>query len=290
MKKAKIVLFSVAVLLVFVVAQADTISHNGTSVDVDFVTIGSAGNAEDSTGYGKVNYNYRLGQYEVTASQWTTVATAARISEAGAWSGNQPVASASWYEAAQFCNWLTSGNKYTGAYQFNGSGTLTNVNRSAAMDFYGMVYVLPTENEWYKAAYYTGSGYSLYANGTNTAPAKEVDANYGGTNGTYSTPWAVGTGAIEQNGTYDMMGNVWEIIESPLDETWTTMGEARLVKGGSYGSTGDRLVPTERYLFNPSDETDYIGLRVVAIPEPATIPLLAFVSVISLWLRRRFFD
>jgi len=44
----------------------------------------------------------------------------------------------------------------------------------------GTIYVIPTEDEWYKAAYYAGSGYSLYAFGTDTAPIAGTDTNYDG--------------------------------------------------------------------------------------------------------------
>ena len=273
-------------------AQADTITRGGSSVGMEFVTVGSAGNAADTSGYGAVGYNYRIGRYEVTADQWGVVAGAAGINEAGVWTGGQPVASVSWYDAAQFCNWLTSGNKYLGAYQFSDSGTLTNVNRSFSLNFYGMTYVLPTEDEWYKAAYYTGSGYSLYANGTGTAPAVGTDSRYKG----YSSPWSVGSGAVEQNGTYDMMGNVWELNESALDGVLNSMGEFRLARGGSFGSTGDRLLPDERWEISPSGETDYIGFRVVsipsptAVPEPATAMLIFLSSAVGFWIRRRFYD
>ena len=279
----------IAAWLIGITTQADTITHGGTTVGVEFESIGSAGNAADSgSGYGAVGYNYRIGRYEVTKSQWDTVAGAAGISETGVWSGSQPVASVSWYEAAQFCNWLTSGNKYLGAYQFDGSGTLTNVNRSAAISVYGMTYVLPTEDEWYKAAYYTGSGYSLYANGTGVAPAAGTNALYGG----YAAPWTVGSGTAEQNGTYDMMGNVWELNESALDGVLDNMSEDRLARGGSYGSTVDRLLPDSRWTTNPSSsgEKDYIGLRVAAVPEPATALLVFLSSAAGFWIRRRFVD
>lgn len=282
----------ISVWMLRTAAHADTIIHGGSAVGMEFVTVGIAGNAADTSGYGAVGYNYRIGLYEVTAGQWSTVAAAAGISENGVWNGNQPVASVSWYDAAQFCNWLTSGNKYLGAYQFSGSGTLTNVNRSLSVSAYGTIYVLPTEDEWYKAAYYTGTGYSLYANGTGTAPEAGTDSRYNG----YSSPWSVGSGAAEQNGTYDMMGNVWELNESALDGVLNSMSETRLARGGSFGSTGDRLLPDERWETGPSGETDYIGFRVVSIPNPAAVPepatamLVFFSAAVGFWIRRRFYD
>ena len=43
------------------------------------------------------------------------------------------------------------------------------------------------------------AGYSLYANGTNTAPIAGVDTNY---NNVIGHPWDVGSGTMEQNGTF----------------------------------------------------------------------------------------
>ena len=117
------------------------------------------------------------------------------------------MAGISWYEAAQFCNYLTSGNKYSGAYKFDISGNFQEIDRTSSISTYGTTYVIPTEDEWYKAAYFKpdGSGYSLYANGTNTAPIAGVQSNY---NNVIGQPWNIGSGTQEQNGTFDMMGNV----------------------------------------------------------------------------------
>ena len=57
-------------------ASADTIR----GIDIDFVTIGNAGNAADTggtPGCGAVSYNYRIGKYEVTNAQWNAFTAAA---------------------------------------------------------------------------------------------------------------------------------------------------------------------------------------------------------------------
>ena len=60
--------------------SADTIR----GIDIDFVNIGNAGNAADTggtPGCGAVGYNYRIGTYEITNTQWNTFTAAAGRSQ-----------------------------------------------------------------------------------------------------------------------------------------------------------------------------------------------------------------
>lgn len=277
----------VAMVCVMVdVASADIVR----GIDIDFVTIGNAGNPGDTRtiypnsanpyGCGEVSYEYQIGKYEITNGQWDAFVLMAgdptgNPSEAynnnplTSWTGsNIPANGVSWYEATQFCNYLTSGDKSRGAYQFSGTNTnpgdFLGVDRDAAVATYETVYVIPTEDEWYKAAYYTGSGYSTYANGQDTIPAADNGWNYVG--GTYSSPWNVGTGAMEQNGTFDMMGNVWEWNE-------TLIGSNRGVRGGSYLNYVSDIRSSGQEDYYPIAETCAIGFRIASVPEPATLLL-----------------
>lgn len=163
-KSILVVVMIVCVMVLVNIASATIIR----GIDMDFVTIGNVGNAADSTGYGAVVYDYSIGKYEVTNSQWNTFVSVAgaptgnpsnAYDESAYWTGtNIPTNRVSWYEAAQFCNYLTSGDKYSGAYNFDQSGNFLGIERESAVSAYGIAYVLPTEDEWYKAAYYTGSG------------------------------------------------------------------------------------------------------------------------------------
>ncbi|MHB9069651.1 MAG: formylglycine-generating enzyme family protein [Sedimentisphaerales bacterium] len=277
MKNVKVLAVVVCMMAAANFASAEIIR----GINIDFVTIGNANNSADTTGYGAVGYNYRIGKYEVTNAQWGAFTAAvgaptgnppeAYNTDAQFTGAQQPTNNVSWYEAAQFCNYLTSGNKSLGAYLLGTNGSIT-VDRASAISAYGTVYVIPTEDEWQKAAYFKpeGYGYSLYANGLNTIPAADNGWNYYG--GSYGTPWNVGTGTQEQNGTFDMMGNVFEWNET------LESGSSRILRGGSFGDfsgIGGHLSSSGWSSCYPFGVSGIIGFRVASVPEPCSFILLS---------------
>ena len=274
------------VMFAGIVVKAESIMHGTTTIDMDFVHIGHAGNAADQSGYGAVDYNYQIGTFEVTEKQWTSVVNAdSRVENTEFGSG----LGTTWFEAARFCNWLTSGDAYSGAYDFDANGVLVNVDRSGAISTYKTVYVLPTENEWHKAAYFRSDDneYTLYATG-NSVPVAGIDARYG--NSPSAQPWLGGTGSRENNGTYDMGGNLWEWNESAADGILDDMMENRAVRGGSYSSSVVGLSSSFRHEKAPahSDIYDRYGFRVAAIPEPSVAGLMAIFGGGIVFVRRFF--
>ena len=141
-----------------------------------------------------------------------------------------------WFDAARYANWLHHGpridgtvfrNLQLGAYDFTGTSEIPDnaatVTRSPNARFF-----IPTENEWYKAAYHKNDGasgnYWDYPTGSNTAPINTLSdlgnhANfydyYGTGNNTYtidSPYYRSEVGAFENSaspyGTFDQGGNV----------------------------------------------------------------------------------
>jgi len=284
-------------------AGADTITHGGTTIGMEFVTVGNPHNPDDTheAGYGSVGYTYRIGTYEVNENQWDAVVAADTedlLDDPGYWSGFQPVAHISWHEAAMFCNWLTSGDVTQGAYTINGSGEVTAVDRETAVTTHGTVYVIPTEDEWYKAAYYDpgksgGAGYWDYPTKHDDPSVPDGIDDSGDTDpGDFDAVFYDGydqgqpnnddnAGVLSAYGTMGQGGNVWEWNE-------TLIGSSRGVRGGDwYDSSGYLLASTRDYYY-PTYGNFSLGFRVASIPEPGSITLLVCGTVAGLmWWRRR---
>jgi formylglycine-generating enzyme required for sulfatase activity len=284
-------------------ATAALITSASASVTIDYVSVGHAGNAADTTGYGAVAYAYQIGKYEVTNAQYGAFLNAKGASNSGAiynssmsstgitqtgssgnfsysvTSGfeNKPVVYVSWFDAARFANWMMNGqgsnDMETGAYTLNGatSGIIT-ANAGA------QVYI-PTEDEWYKAAYYNAANqtYSLYPNGQNSITT--ADANYGNVVGS-TTDVGSYSGDGSSYGTFDQGGNVWEWNDA-------VSGSARALRGGSFNSVENNLRASGRNTNGPALELNFIGFRVASVPEPTSLLLTMLAGGVMLARRKR---
>ena len=279
-------------------AQADTFGTSGNEFTIDFVDIGNAGNAADTTTYGAVAYSYRAGTREISqdAIDKATAGGMANVT-AGPWTGDQPAANLNWYEAAAFVNFLNTSSGKTAAYDLSWSGTDwsmalwsseqawtaggTNLYRNK-----NAFYFLPSENEWYKAAYYNpaGSNYFLYPTASSSVPTAVASGTNAGSavyNGVASVPAIVDSaGGLSPYGTMGQGGNVWELNESAYAGTNSSPSEARALRGGDW-------TYTEFFLRSSSSRVDFVGFRVASVPEPSTYALLAMTAAGALWMAKR---
>jgi len=208
-------------------AELVTFGSGANTFNIDFLTIGNAGNAAD-TSYGAVPYDYRMGKYEISQNA-ITKATASGMANvtAGAWTGNQPAANIDWYEAAAFVNWLNTSTGKTAAYDLAWNGfawSMTLWSSEQAWTAGGTnlyrnkdaFYFLPSENEWYKAAYYNpaGSDYFLYPTASSSVPTAVASGTGAGT-AVYAQPIERGPAGVDDAGalsSYGTMGQGGEVV------------------------------------------------------------------------------
>ena len=276
-------------------ALADTFGSGANTFTLDFVNVGNTNNAADTTGYGAVPYEYRMATYEISqeAINQATASGMANVT-AGAWTGNQPAASISWYEAAAFVNWLNTSTGNQAAYNLTYSGgwsmslwSSADAWQAGGENLYrhkDAYYFLPSENEWYKASYYNAAGtsYNLYPTASSTAPtpvASGTNADTAVYASATNAPAGVDVaGALSSYDTMGQGGNVWEWNETALDGTNDSASELRVFRGGNWFSSAFTLRPSERSINDPMAENTVIGFRVASVPEPSTYALLALAA------------
>lgn len=292
--------------------KADTFGSGANVFTIDFVNVGNAGNADDfgdggglySSPYGGVAYDYRMGTYEISENL-ITKATASGMTNVtgGAWGASQPTALMTWYEAAAFVNWLNTSTGHQAAYNIDAGVTaLTLWSSGDAWQAGGenlyrhkdAYYFLPSEDEWYKAAFHKNDGvtanYWDYATGSNTAPTSVVSGTSAGT-AVYSTltPANVdAAGGLSPYGTMGQNGNVFEWLESAFDGSNDSPSESRTGRGGDWNNSVGSLRPYIRLGGAPYNSTGDITVRVASIiPEPSPVMLMVGFGLILLLRRRR---
>ena len=289
---------------------------------LQWVTVGDPGNTADTTGApnpaGAVATSFQIMKYEFTNQQYTdflnSVASTdtyslyntnmgsnarggiSRSGSSGSYSysvrtnmGDKPVNWVSWFDAARVSNWYQNGatsssSTETGAYTLvsgQTSGTAPAVNS-------GATFYVPTEDQWYKAAYYKGggtnAGYWNYATQSDTVPT-QVTAGLTGigsagstgnfANTQYGADWnsldgnvtTVGTnGRASAYGAFDMSGNVYE---------WNVLtgapGSSRGIRGGDWSNIYVALSSSNSYSTDPSVDSNYgsFGFRLAS---PSGVP------------------
>jgi formylglycine-generating enzyme required for sulfatase activity len=218
---------------------------------------------------------------------------------------NKPVNFVSWHDAARFANWLHNGqpageqNSSTtedGAYTFSGP-------TSAGPRNVGAEWFLPSEDEWYKAAYHKNDGvtgnYWNLPTGTDALPDNNLptedsgnSANFLALDGFTTGDWAypltdVGAYTLSDSpyGTFDQGGNLYEWTE-------TQLGLNQVLRGGSWSfDLLNNLTAANRGSVPAgSHDEDYgfrvAGIPVASIPESRQVLAMGAAAVVGLGIGR----
>ena len=299
-------------------AAVVSFGSGGNQFNMEFVTIGNPGNAADTTGdpnpAGAVGYTYGIGKFEVSEDMITkfNASQSLQITQDNRGTA-KPATSVSWNEAARFVNWLNTSSGGFAAYKFTTGGVNDNIELWTASDTLDYeatnpyrskraTYVLPSYNEWYKAAYYNpnNSTYYDYANGSNTAPTAVASGTTAGT-AVYNLPFEQGPADVTQAGglsPYGVMGlggNVFEWEESSEDLANSSGFSLRGRRGGNWNLNSEFLSSSNRGGPGPSDESILFGFRVAslassappAVPEPSMMVIGTLFGLGGLMAKRR---
>jgi len=290
--------------------------------NMEFVTIGNPNNVADTTGSpnpaGAVAYEYGIGKFEVSEEMIdrynANFGTANGLEITHYNRGTAKAATGvSWNEAARFVNWLNTSTGNLAAYKFTTSGVNDDIalwqsgdaGYNASNPYRNSLakYVLPSYNEWYKAAYYdrTNSIYYDYATGSNTAPTSVASGTAAGT-AVYNQEFDQGpadvnlAGGLSPYGVMGLGGNVSEWEESSHNLANSSGSSSRGVRGGIWDDIdSNELSSSVRRSGDRTGENYGLGFRVAmvtpssppAVPEPSMMVIGTLFGLGGLMAKRR---
>ncbi len=285
-----------------------------------FVPIGSPGNADalvfNSPPLGAVAYTYQISKFEVSedmiakfnASQSLTITKDTR-------GPNKPATNITWNEAARFVNWLNTSTGGFPAYKFTTGGVNDNLALWSPADTLDYdpanrfrskraTYVLPSADEWFKAAYYDPNyggpgvgGYWNYPTGSDATPTPVASGTLPET-AVYGQPFAQGpadifnAGGLSPFGVMALGGNAREWDETGLNLVNDSGAVSRGTRGTGWLDEFNGLHQASRGNSAPTLSNSALGFRVVslapaAIPEPSTYALVLTGLTALAWTRSR---
>jgi len=317
--------------------SGDVVVDFTTAMDMPFMDVGNLGNLDGpyDGGKGAVDYDFRIGKFEVTAGQYTEFLNAVatddtyslynprmadpvhddshpddlpfgganiqRTGSAGSYSysvasdwEDRPVNYVSWGDVTRFANWLTNGmpsgaqdatTTEDGSYPLFGATSSTDLKAAVAARrtlAEGGLYFMPSEDEWYKAAFHKNDGdtgnYFDYATSSDTLPGYIADAGSitdpdpgnvatwdgdAGVDGIGAPYYRTEAGEHENTsspyGAFDMNGNLGEWTEG------LGFGSFAIVRNGEYAYGPDNLHADFRRIRSLTRESGDIGFRMTSL-------------------------
>lgn len=215
---------------------------------------------------------------------------------------DRPVNYISWSAAARFANWMHNGQPTgdpgpttteDGSYFLNFATEPEDLQ--AVMREPDATWVIPSEDEWYKAAYHLNNGptgdYYLYPMQSDSTPDNQViDPDAGNSANFWSTCCMANTGTYFRSevgeyenspspyGTFDQGGNVTEwtdtIVPVPADYPDPNQAAWRVKRGGSFSWTGsfDQVLRADNRNYSTGSGGYEAGFRLAFVgfdPVPA---------------------
>lgn len=235
----------------------------------EFVRVGYPNNKPDRYRFGCVPYVYDIGKYQVTNADWCAFLNAVgkersfalklyhKDMSSGILGGidlifpnrqpptatpqplafackpgweRKPVVYVRFTDACRYCNWLQTGDTEKGAYDFSGE---------YPKRICGAKFFLPTNDEWYKAAYFDGRRYWEYPTGDELPRMDQANFERGDELAKGPPFYFADVDEYADSpspcGAVQMGGNAWEMLEQVwMDAHGRPQNQYR---GGSFGYT-----------------------------------------------------
>jgi formylglycine-generating enzyme required for sulfatase activity len=235
--------------------------------------------------------DFYISKYEVTFDEFDAFCTATgreKPSDRDWGRGRRPVIYVDWYDALEYCNWLSQKENLTPVYTIdknkkdpNNSNEYDTKKWTVSRNSSANGYCLPTEAEWEYAARERGKKVR-FGNGRDVIDPSEINFD---ARSTYKKPYSV-VGEYRQKtvpvddlsanslGLKNMSGNVWEWCwdwygdkyykqsDGARNPSGPSSGSYRVVRGGGWSNIPENCRAVTRNDWDPNNRNGNVGFRV----------------------------